>query len=192
MAITLTPAINGSGVVDAAGNTYAVLADWDTFFESRLNASVATGALEDDQKRALISAMVFLESLNYLGVRLTTTQSLAFPRVGNTPETRNTSRRYRTGFETLTAASGGFYDRSGKFWASTAIPAPLIKAQCEVGMALLQDSDWNESDGITRIRTGVVTAELKGDTFLSKFNKIIALHLGAMIEGSGITRIARA
>ena len=144
MAITLTPALDTSGVLDMAGNTYVTLADAHTYFESRLNATDWERSSQPRQQQALLTAMRILETLPWIGAPLLVTQPLAWPRVATCPAERENRKRIQTGYETLTGATRGLYDRRGRAWQVSAIPAPIRNAQCEIALAMLQDQSLNE------------------------------------------------
>jgi hypothetical protein len=74
----LDPTVGG-----ATANSFASLAEADTYLDARLNASVWTSDADDDTKvRALIEATRDLSNLEELfqGYRTTSTQALPFPR----------------------------------------------------------------------------------------------------------------
>jgi hypothetical protein len=137
MPITLTPAIN-AGVIDLAGNTYVTAAEAKTYLDQRAGGGDWFNYGADDHARALISAAISLdESRRWIGGLVREDQPLQWPRVAIRPVERRTRRLIRTGFETLTGASGGLYDMKGRFWAATAIPKPIKNAQCELAFELL-------------------------------------------------------
>ncbi len=146
MAITLTKALNDSGVIQSAGNTYADRDDAAAYFEGRLDAETWNTAGDERQEQSLLTAMRVLESLSYIGIPSTETQPLAWPRIANTPLERGlrTRNRVQTGYATLTGAAGGLYDKKNRLWVATAIPAPVVNAQCEIALAMLTDRALND------------------------------------------------
>lgn len=66
----------------ATANSFATIAECDTFCDARLNASAWTDETDDDQKaRALIGATAELSARDWWdGKRATSTQALAWPR----------------------------------------------------------------------------------------------------------------
>ena len=76
MAVALDTTVGG-----ASANSYASLADTNTFMESRLNASKwETDATTDDKNRALVEATRQLTRLRWRGNRADSTQDLSWPR----------------------------------------------------------------------------------------------------------------
>lgn len=138
MPITLTPAINGSDEIDLAANSYVTIAEAQAYFNSRVNGSGWFDYGDDDHRRALISAAESLdESRRWIGAVVREDQPLQWPRVAIRPIERRTRKMIRTGFETLTGASGGLYDLNSRFWAANTIPKPIKSAQCELAFSLL-------------------------------------------------------
>ena len=150
MAITLTTTVGG-----ASSDSYATTAEAETYFLKRLgaeawNASTATYG-SDAKEQALLAAMTFLESLNYLGSRASTTQALEWPRSGNG---RN---------RWLDTATTGLVDLRGRAWASTVIPTPIKRAQYEMALSILQSPHVLEhglSDG-AELWAGALRINLK-------------------------------
>ena len=63
-------------------NCYASLEEAETYFEKRIDATPWMTAVADRKKQALTSACILLEELEWVGSICSTSQSLAFPRVG--------------------------------------------------------------------------------------------------------------
>lgn len=63
-------------------NSYVTLAEADAYFTARLDCAQWTDSSNDDKRRALIMATRAVDALTFKYARETTTQSLAFPRVG--------------------------------------------------------------------------------------------------------------
>lgn len=146
MPITLTPVIDGTGAIAASGNTLATLAQFTTYLENRLNAGSVLAMAATTREQALLTAMRVLNALPLIGDPYSATQPQSvWPRMATNPMERGSLRfRIRTGYETLTGATGGIYDRNGRFWAVTAIPEPLRNAQCEIAFAMLVDESLND------------------------------------------------
>lgn len=64
----------------ASANSYATVGETDTYLDTRLNAGDYTGASADDKARALIEATRELDRLPWIGLKVTDTQALAWPR----------------------------------------------------------------------------------------------------------------
>lgn len=75
MAVTIV-ATAGS----ASANSFATLAEAETYMEARLNGATWTAASDDNKNRALVEATRELSNLTYQGYRTTDTQALAWPR----------------------------------------------------------------------------------------------------------------
>lgn len=109
MALTITPTVGGS-----TSNSFVSVAEMTTYCEGRLNASVwvATPA----QEPALVEATRELAMLEWLGLTVTDTQALPWPRqyVVN-PESPN-----------------------GLYFATTEIPQRIKDATCELALQFLK------------------------------------------------------
>lgn len=79
MAITLVETVGA-----ANANTYATVAEADTYLEARLNSSPWTAAGTETQKAALVEATREMDLMPWRGTRVTLTQALAWPR-GDVP-----------------------------------------------------------------------------------------------------------
>lgn len=104
MAIDATPG-------GASANSYITVADADLYFSSRLNSETW-----DDsplQEEALIQSCLRLEQYDYVGVVVTETQVLKWPRMLN--DDGDLIRNY----------------------AINLVPMPMKQAQCELALALL-------------------------------------------------------
>lgn len=65
-------------------NSYITVARGTTISEDTIGTFAWTTATTDNRERALITATRYLEQLQWIGTRATTTQSLSFPRDGLT------------------------------------------------------------------------------------------------------------
>lgn len=78
MSLTLTKE-NGSGLADA--NSYASVADGDSFHDGHLYATAWTGATTDQKSTALVMASRLIDAeYQFNGVRATDAQAMAWPR----------------------------------------------------------------------------------------------------------------
>jgi len=126
MAATIDATVGG-----AASNSYSTVADADTYFETRLNASAwETDATADDKVRALIQATFRLDQEDYQGDKVATGQALEWPRVGAT-------------------------DRDGHEFDGAAIPEIVKRATYELALRFLNDgtSDTLADTGMESIDT---------------------------------------
>lgn len=180
MAITLTEVLDGSGAIVASGNTFATIAYADARFEGRANVATWDAASDDTQKRAMLDAMELLQGKQWIGRLFIDTQPKDWPRVGSTPKERQSRSRIRTGYETLTGASAGIYDNSGKFWPSTSIPAPIKDAQCDLAFLFVTD-DFRKQDQyssiVTKAGSTTLTRKTGADLLTGGIPKTIAAML---------------
>lgn len=127
MPITLDTTIGG-----ASANSYVDLPAADAYHDARLNTDSWTGATADNKTRALLMATERLQSENWLGNRVTTTQRLAWPRWG-------AAKRDSVG---LGYGLGGYYTgfgyAYGEPYLTTEIPQPVKDAQCELALSFLE------------------------------------------------------
>ena len=76
------PSAIDTTISGANANSYLTLAEAETYFDDRLNISAWQDTDADNRTRALLHAAQRLERENWLGDRATTTQRLAWPRIG--------------------------------------------------------------------------------------------------------------
>src|SRR5215510_4585286 len=77
MPSTIITTIGGS-----TSNSYVDVAAADLYFDDQLNVTKWTAAVTADKQRALLTAATRMQDENWLGNRVTTTQRLAWPRIG--------------------------------------------------------------------------------------------------------------
>lgn len=114
----------------ASANAYAAVADGDTYFDERLQASAWTGESDAAVKtRALIMATRRLDQETFVGYKNSTSQALEWPREDA-------------------------YDRDGEEYTTTAIPTVIKHAMFEIALAFLNSnadsSDPMANDGLER------------------------------------------
>lgn len=63
-------------------NSYATVAEADTYFNDRLDVAAWTNANATQKAQALVTATRLLDTLHWTGVAVSETQPLAFPRSG--------------------------------------------------------------------------------------------------------------
>jgi|APGre2960657404_1045060.scaffolds.fasta_scaffold03057_4 hypothetical protein len=61
-------------------NSYATVSEADSYFGDRLDVAAWTSASEQDKGKALVTATLILDGLDWMGVAVSETQALAFPR----------------------------------------------------------------------------------------------------------------
>lgn len=98
----------------ANANAYDTVANGDTYFDNRLNASAWTGASADDKTRALLQATRWLDNQEFQGVKVAEAQALKWPRYWAD-------------------------DDSGYEYESDVIPQIIIDAMFELALRLLND-----------------------------------------------------
>lgn len=106
---TLTATIGST-----SANSYVTVAQADTYFDERLNATPWTGASTDDKERALIMATRRLDQEKFQGIKVAESQALDWPRYWAT-------------------------DDDGEEYESNEIPQPIKDATCELALRLLVD-----------------------------------------------------
>lgn len=134
------PAALVTTVGDASANSYGSLAEANTYFDSRLNASAWTAASDDDKTRALLEATVWLDELfDWEGAPATDVQRLRFPRVG-------------------------LFDRDGRDVSSDSIPDAIKYAQFDIALLFLTSNRKGESEllgqGMSRVKVGPIEVEV--------------------------------
>jgi hypothetical protein len=63
-------------------NSYVSVAEADTYFSLRLDVAAWLAAEEEQKAQALVTATQILDSLDWVGIAISATQPLAFPRSG--------------------------------------------------------------------------------------------------------------
>ena len=146
----VTERVPGIPTLTTATNTYVTLAQAETFFNERLNASDWTDAAEIDKARALIQATHNLERLAYIGRQYVSTQTLKWPR----------SDLYATRAAVIVGGSYE-YDISGG-----SVPQAVKDAQCEEAISLLGQSGSTRADlqaqGVTSYTIGGLSETFSG------------------------------
>ena len=175
MALENTPAA-------ADAESYADLEFADDYFAltTRQAEWDAIGS-EAAKENALREAMPFIESQAWIGTRATASQALEWPRQGG--------RRLR-----WQLSIGGITDLRGRPWPSSEIPAPIMKAQCEMALAVFQDASWTtDTDDVQSIRTGVVTISKSSAAGRKKLPSLVQQWLdGLVIAQAGAVRLIKA
>ena len=146
MPITLIEALDGSGNIQATGNTFASLSYANTYFDQRPNAAAWIDLTDDEKNRLLLWAMRRLSALNWIGGLLQENQPLCWPRVAIRPIERTPPSGQSYGGTNY----AGLYDLHKRFWPSNEIPAPVINAQCEQALAAHQSTIWTASSPYKR------------------------------------------
>jgi hypothetical protein len=64
-------------------NSYVTVAECNSYFDNRLDASGWASADNSMKVNALVTATMLLDNMRWVGVAISETQALAFPRVGS-------------------------------------------------------------------------------------------------------------
>ncbi len=151
----------GAGI--AGANSYATVAEADSYHEGRLHASAWTAAIQATKEAALVMATRFLDgNVEWLGRRIDIDQALAWP-------------------------------RQGAIWDGHAVPCDLLPrpvknaaselARLLIGADLQADQD---ADNISSLNLGqsALVVEFKD----SSRTRRIPLVIGELLQGLGATR----
>ncbi|MGH9769319.1 MAG: DnaT-like ssDNA-binding protein [Blastocatellia bacterium] len=127
----------------AAANSYVTLEEAENYFDAHLKTAAWTDATSDDKTRALLMAANRLQVENWLGARATTTQRLAWPRIGVAKRDSADYSYSQWGY------GGGYgygfpYSGYGEPYLPTEIPQQVKDAQCEFAFAYLSGT-YNDS-----------------------------------------------
>ncbi len=116
-------------------NSYVTVAEADSFFADRLQASEWTTADNKSKSKALITATSIIDSFDYAGTAVSGT--LAFPR------------------------NGFYFDpRAGRSLAMATVPSRVLTATCELALHLLSNSDLlSDTGGVKSIEVGSISIE---------------------------------
>lgn len=174
-------------VGDATANSYGDSDGATAYFLATGRADAWETANAGHPEEWLLRAMPFIEAQDYMGVRATTEQALAFPRVGSSGQRR------------VTQVSGlsqtyGLYDLRDRFFASNAIPTPVINAQYEQALAIAANANWSDDRYESKtIAAGDTLIEVRNNRQLGKLCKLAALQLdGLLLTGGSVRRLIRA
>jgi len=164
MAITLVVE-DGTGLANA--NTYATLAEANTYIAANIHANATWDNLDDDDKKyLLIWATRYIDQrTTWAGLPTTTTQALQWPRAGA-------------------------YDRNGISVANNVLPLPVKDATCEMARYLMTDdrSVERSQDALKSVKVDVIEVDfLQGYklTEVPNMVRLILKGLGAIASGNG-------
>jgi hypothetical protein len=131
-------------------NSYVTEAEADAYFLNRLDVDAWTAADSTMKEQALISATLMLEDIAWVGMAISETQDLAFPR------------------------SGSYFDpRVGALvYLSGEVPARVIRATKELAYHLLNNEGLqDETGGALDIKVGSI--ELSKVSTPSKLSSVV-------------------
>lgn len=100
----------------AAATSYIDVAAADAYFETRLNATAWTALDNAGKQKALMAATARLEQEKFVGLKLSASQALKWPRVGA-------------------------YDDDGRLYPTDRQPKEIIAATCEQALVLINAGD---------------------------------------------------
>lgn len=124
-------------------NSYVTLAEANAYFVARLDCEQWTDSSDDDKRRALIMATRAIDALIFKYTRETTTQSLAFPRVGAPTHERH-----------IMYASNG---------VTTIIPTDIKNAVYEQALQILTSGAGGGGGDLAELRKQGVKTQSIGD-----------------------------
>lgn len=146
MTLTLDATVGG-----AASNSYATAAQGDSYFDGRPFASAWTSATTAVKEQALVYATSLLDRERWAGIKgMTTvsayTQALAFPRRWVPSLEFDQQEDYIAEY---------FVDLTVAYYSSLTIPTPVVRACCELALALLNagaSDPFVDASGIRNIK----------------------------------------
>jgi hypothetical protein len=167
MAAAITATAKG-----ATSNSYATLAEAESYMDARTGAATWDAAADDDKNRALIEATNRIEQHDFYGSPTASDQRLKWPRVGT-------------------------YDADGRYWAQDTVPRVVQYAQFEVALALVNgDLEFKDSglEGFDSVRVGPLAVEINHGREPGALPKQALRYLrGLMVSAGGLNvRVVRA
>lgn len=161
MALVLDATVGGP-----SANAYCTQAEATTYHESHPYASAWTAATDDTKNRAIATATRLLdEHMAWMGVGMTETQALGWPR------------------------TGGVY-RNGWTIPTTVVPAEVKRATAELARQMLATDRTADSDvqaqGLTSLTAGSVSMQFDGHASQASVlpDAVVAMirHLGTVVS----------
>jgi hypothetical protein len=120
-------------------NSYVTVAEADSYFETRIDVAAWASAIEGEKAKALVTATMVLDNLDWTGAAVSETQTLAFPRAGS------------------------YFDpRLGVYveLVSTTVPSRIITATFELAYHLLNNDGLLDDTGeVDNLRVGSITLD---------------------------------
>lgn len=168
-----------------SANSYISLADAETYFDSRLNSETWTNAESDNKTRALLMAANRLQSENWLGNRVTTTQRLAWPRL-YVEKVDGIGPGYGWGYGG--GYSGGYGWLFGDVYLSTEIPQRVRDAQCELALAFLSGFDEGGDDPMASFSADGISINFRAQRPSGAFPPPVAQLISGLVAGNVLVR----
>lgn len=126
-------------------NSYVTVAEADTYFEDRLDVAAWTSANATQKAQALVTATSVLDSENWVGIAISDSQPLAFPRVG-------TYFDPRLGYITDLPVT---------------VPVKIEDATCELAYHLLNnDGLLDDTGSVSDLQVGTISLHIKNSAGL--------------------------
>jgi hypothetical protein len=143
-------------------NSYADLTDANTYFADRLDVAAWEAASDAEKEKALVTATVMLDEMNWTGTVVSDTQVLAFPRYG-------TYFDPRLGAEVV---------------LEEIVPARVEKATYELAYHLLNnDGLLDDTGSVENLEVGsIVLTNIKS---ASKFPSVVKSYIRPLLVNSG-------
>lgn len=147
-------------------NSYITLANANTYMSATLQAAVWSALADATKEAALISAARMIDRQAWQGSKTDSGQAMAWPR-------------------------SGLVDKDGNEVSSASVPQQVIDAQCELALALSQDSsiqsNTSSSQNIKRVQAGSASVEyfrsVAGGRFPTVVQELLGLWLGSNSTG---------
>ena len=147
-------------------NSYMTTSEADAFFADRLDVAAWDSASENQKSQALVTATLLLDSLSWIGIAVSETQELAFPRVGSYIDPK-------IGYEIQLN--------------SQAIPKRIEEATCELAYHLLNnDGLLDETGEVESISLGAIS--LTKVRSASKIPFQVKQKIKPLLSNNGVTR----
>jgi len=149
-------------------NTYVSVANADTYFSLALHAATWTAAVTATKESALVTAARMLDRQNWQGAKTVEAQAMMWPRTG-------------------------LVDKYGIAVPSATVPQAVIDAQCELALALMNDSSIQESINtapkVTSVAAGSVSVTMKNtpERYVTRLPTIIHELVGQYLGGKATT-----
>src|SRR5262245_17788702 len=167
-------------VGSANSNSYVDVSTADAYFDDRLAAALWTAAITADKTRALLMAANRPQVENWLGNRVTSTQRLAWPRIG-AAKVDPIGVGYGFGYH-------GYGYQFAETYKSDEIPQPVKDAQCELALAYLGGFDDGEEDAVDSFSADGVAFKFRASRPDGELPPRVTQLIGALIAGNRLVR----
>jgi hypothetical protein len=173
----------GAGLSDA--NSYASVADADSYHEGHLYGSAWTTASTSTKEAALVMATRLIDGCHqFNGRKVSSTQGLQWPRA--------------KAIDPDGAGSTGLFSGTGFFFAEDVVPIAVVNATCELARELIKadSTDATDAEGLQSISiAGALTMQFDKKDQQAKIPetaRVFLAKLGTYLPGtSGTVRLVR-